>query len=124
MHLGLDKGTAEQILTINDNNLERAINYHLEGHNDDPTPTLPGPSNHFYSSLPNMPSLGGYDESNERLPVAGTSTATLPDEDCVRAPIPPKRGKVVRIVKNPQKNLIFFFCKIFQRRSIDSTGRG
>lgn len=91
--LGLDQGTAEQILTINDNNLERAINYHLEGNNDT---TLPGPSNHFYPSLPNMPSLGGYDETNERLPLAGTSsaTATLPDEE-VRAPIPPKREQMI-----------------------------
>lgn len=96
--LGLDQATAEQILTINDNNLERAINYHLEGNND-PTlqSTLPGPSNHFYPSLPNMPSLGGYDETNERLPLAGTSTATatLPDEDSVRAPIPPKREQMI-----------------------------
>ncbi|XP_037043323.1 UBX domain-containing protein 7 [Bradysia coprophila] len=93
---GLDRLEAEQILTINDNNLERAINYHLEGSND-PTPTLPGPSNHFYPSLPNMPSLGGYDETNERLPLAGTSTATatLPDEDGVRAPIPPKREQMI-----------------------------
>lgn len=90
--IGLDKETAEQILTINDNNLERAINYHLEGNND---PTLPGPSNHYYPSLPNMPSLGGYDETNERLPLAGTSTATLPDEDSVRAPIPPKREQMI-----------------------------
>lgn len=94
--LGLDEGTAEQILTINDNNLERAINYHLEGNNE-PTPTLPGPSAHFYPSLPHMPSLGGYDETNERLPLAGTSTATatLPDEDGVRAPIPPKREQMI-----------------------------
>ncbi|KAJ6641241.1 UBX domain-containing protein 7 [Pseudolycoriella hygida] len=91
---GLDQGSAEEILTINDNNLERAINYHLEGHND---PTLPGPSNHFFQSHPNMPTLGGYDETNERLPLAGTSTATatLPDEDGVRAPIPPKREQMI-----------------------------
>lgn len=44
-----------------------------------------------------MPSLGGYDETNERLPLAGTSTATatLPDEDGVRAPIPPKREQMI-----------------------------
>lgn len=44
-----------------------------------------------------MPSLGGYDETNERLPLAGTSTATatLPDEDSVRAPIPPKREQMI-----------------------------
>lgn len=92
--LGLAEETAKEILTINDNNLERALNYHLEGNND---PTLPGPSNHFYPSLPNMPSLGGYDETNERLPLAGTSTATatLPDEDGVRPPIPPKREQLL-----------------------------
>lgn len=90
---GLDRLTAAQILTINDNNLERAINYHLEGNNDS---TMPVPSYPHYPLLPHMPSLGGYDD--ERLPLAGTSataTATLPDEEGVRAPIPPKREQMI-----------------------------
>lgn len=65
----MDYSAAEQILSINNNNLERAINFHLEGHPID-TEGAAGPSNQIAGSsssgiggpnvsplLPNMPTL-------------------------------------------------------------------
>ena len=63
--LGLDRTTAEQILHINNNNLERAINFHLEGHPDQindanegggSVATAAGPSS-AEQIFPNMPEL-------------------------------------------------------------------
>lgn len=70
----MEYSAAEQILTINNNNLERAINFHLEGN---PDAEQAGPSNQIAGSsrssgsntdastsstlLPNMPTLVRFD---------------------------------------------------------------
>lgn len=86
---GLDRAAAQRVLTVSNNDVERAINFHLEGNTiDEPPPNavdddaINGAND--AAGAPSMPPLDG-GASNDGF-----------DEDGVRAPIPARREQMLQ----------------------------